>query len=118
VEGYGLSEASPVTHCNPVFGRRKMGSIGLPFPDMDARIVDIKTGEKEMPIGETGELVVKGPQVMKGYWNNPTKQPILSAMDGSTPATLPGWTRRLLFHRGPHQGHDQNRGRECLPEGG
>ncbi|MCK9418999.1 MAG: long-chain fatty acid--CoA ligase [Nitrospirae bacterium] len=71
VEGYGLSEASPVTHCNPVFGRRKMGSIGLPFPDMDAKIVDIKTGEKEMPIGETGELVVKGPQVMKGYWNNP-----------------------------------------------
>jgi long-chain acyl-CoA synthetase len=71
VEGYGLSEASPVTHCNPVFGRRKMGSIGLPFPDMDARIVDIETGEKEMPVGETGELVVKGPQVMKGYWNNP-----------------------------------------------
>jgi long-chain acyl-CoA synthetase len=71
VEGYGLSEASPVTHCNPVFGRRKMGSIGLPFPDMDARIVDIETGEKEMPIGETGELVVKGPQVMKGYWNKP-----------------------------------------------
>ena len=71
VEGYGLSEASPVTHCNPVFGRRKLGSIGLPFPDMDARIVDIETGEKEMPVGETGELVVKGPQVMKGYWNNP-----------------------------------------------
>jgi long-chain acyl-CoA synthetase len=71
VEGYGLSEASPVTHCNPVFGRRKMGSIGLPFPDMDAGIVDIETGEKEMPVGETGELVVKGPQVMKGYWNKP-----------------------------------------------
>jgi long-chain acyl-CoA synthetase len=71
VEGYGLSEASPVTHCNPVFGRRKLGSIGLPFPDMEARIVDIETGEKEMPVGETGELVVKGPQVMKGYWNNP-----------------------------------------------
>jgi long-chain acyl-CoA synthetase len=71
VEGYGLSEASPVTHCNPVFGRRKIGSIGLPFPDMDAKIVDIETGEKEMPVGETGELVVKGPQVMKGYWNKP-----------------------------------------------
>jgi long-chain acyl-CoA synthetase len=71
VEGYGLSEASPVTHCNPVFGKRKMGSIGLPFPDMDAKIVDIETGEKDMPIGETGELVVKGPQVMKGYWNKP-----------------------------------------------
>ncbi len=71
VEGYGLSEASPVTHCNPVFGRRKMGSIGLPFPDMDAMIVDLETGEKAMPVGETGELVVKGPQVMKGYWNKP-----------------------------------------------
>jgi long-chain acyl-CoA synthetase len=71
VEGYGLSEASPVTHCNPVFGRRKIGSIGLPFPDMDARIVDIGNEEKEMPVGETGELVVKGPQVMKGYWNKP-----------------------------------------------
>jgi long-chain acyl-CoA synthetase len=71
VEGYGLSEASPVTHCNPVFGTRKIGSIGLPFPDMEARIVDIETGEKEMPVGESGELVVKGPQVMKGYWNKP-----------------------------------------------
>jgi long-chain acyl-CoA synthetase len=71
VEGYGLSEASPVTHCNPVFGRRKLGSIGLPFPDTEAKIVDIENGEKEMPVGETGELVVKGPQVMKGYWNKP-----------------------------------------------
>jgi long-chain acyl-CoA synthetase len=71
VEGYGLSEASPVTHCNPVFGKRKLGSIGLPFPDMDAKIVDLDTGEKELPVGEAGELVVKGPQVMKGYWNKP-----------------------------------------------
>jgi long-chain acyl-CoA synthetase len=71
VEGYGLSEASPVTHCNPLFGKRKLGSIGVPFPDMDAKIVDLDTGEKDMPVGETGELVVKGPQVMKGYWNKP-----------------------------------------------
>ncbi len=71
VEGYGLSEASPVTHCNPLFGKRKIGSIGLPFPDTEAKIVDIETGEQEMPVGETGELVVKGPQVMKGYWNKP-----------------------------------------------
>ncbi len=69
VEGYGLSEASPVTHCNPLFGRRKNGSIGLPFPDTDARIVDIETGLKDLPVGETGELVVRGPQVMQGYWN-------------------------------------------------
>ncbi len=68
VEGYGLTEASPVTHCNPIFGMRKKGSIGLPFPDTDARIVDPVDGKKEMPVGEIGELIVKGPQVMKGYW--------------------------------------------------
>ena len=73
VEGYGLSEASPVTHANPIFGRRKVGSIGLPWPDTDAQIVDIETGEKSLSIGETGELVIKGPQVMRGYWNKPAE---------------------------------------------
>ncbi len=71
VEGYGLSEASPVTHSNPIFGRRKIGSIGLPWPHTEARIVDMETGEKVLPIGEAGELVIRGPQVMKGYWNKP-----------------------------------------------
>jgi long-chain acyl-CoA synthetase len=71
IEGYGLSEASPVTHSNPIFGKRKVCSIGLPWPDVDARIVDLETGEKTLPVGEAGELVVKGPQVMKGYWNKP-----------------------------------------------
>ncbi|RJQ04482.1 MAG: long-chain fatty acid--CoA ligase [Bacillota bacterium] len=71
VEGYGLSEASPVTHSNPIYGLRKNGCIGLPFPDTVSKIMDIETGEKELPIGETGELVIKGPQVMKGYWNKP-----------------------------------------------
>jgi long-chain acyl-CoA synthetase len=69
VEGYGLSEASPVTHANPIYGNRKIGSIGLPWPDTEARIVDIKT-EQPLPPGETGELVIRGPQVMKNYWNN------------------------------------------------
>ncbi len=69
VEGYGLSEASPVTHANPIFGRRKPGTIGLPWPDTEARIVDIETGERELDAGTAGELVVKGPQVMQGYWN-------------------------------------------------
>jgi long-chain acyl-CoA synthetase len=73
VEGYGLSEASPGTHVNPVYGRRKVGSIGLPLPDTDVRIVDTETGEREMPIGEVGELVIRGPQVMQGYWNNPAE---------------------------------------------
>jgi long-chain acyl-CoA synthetase len=71
VEGYGLSEASPVTHANPIFGRRKSGSIGLPWPDTEALIVDVETGTRVMPVGESGELVIKGPQVMKGYWNKP-----------------------------------------------
>ncbi len=71
VEGYGLSETSPVTHCNPIFGKRVPGSIGLPFPDVDIKIVDVETGEKELPIGEVGELCIKGPQVMEGYLNMP-----------------------------------------------
>ncbi len=71
VEGYGLSEASPVTHANPIFGRRKIGSIGLPWPDTETRIVDIETGERTLPVGEAGELLIRGPQVMKGYWNKP-----------------------------------------------
>jgi long-chain acyl-CoA synthetase len=73
VEGYGLTEASPVTHCNPIEGEGKIGTIGLPFPDTDCRIVDLDTGEREIPPGEIGELCIRGPQVMKGYWNMPTE---------------------------------------------
>lgn len=71
LEGYGLSEASPVTHCNPLSGTRKAGSIGMPYPDTDCRIVDIETGTEDLSPGEAGELLIKGPQVMKGYWNRP-----------------------------------------------
>ncbi|MEC0371323.1 AMP-binding protein [Paenibacillus chibensis] len=70
IEGYGLTEASPVTHANNIWEKRKTGSIGIPFPDTIARIVHPETGE-EMPLGDVGELVVQGPQVMKGYWNRP-----------------------------------------------
>ncbi len=73
-EGYGLTEASPVTHCSPVdktLRTVKVGSIGLPLPDTDARIVDLETGKKTLNADETGELAVKGPQVMKGYWRKP-----------------------------------------------
>ncbi len=68
IEGYGLTEASPVTHCNNIWGTRKLGSIGVPFIDTLAKVVDSKSGE-DLPAGEIGELAVKGPQVMKGYWN-------------------------------------------------
>ena len=74
VEGYGLTESSPVTHCNPLdksLKTVKIGSIGLPWPDTEAKIVDVETGAKELALGEVGELMVRGPQVMKGYWNMP-----------------------------------------------
>jgi long-chain acyl-CoA synthetase len=72
VEGYGLTETSPVTHGNPL-SRNRIGFIGIPWPDTDARIVDVDTGEKELPVGEIGELIIHGPQVMKGYWQQPTE---------------------------------------------
>ncbi|MCP1157700.1 long-chain-fatty-acid--CoA ligase [Bacillus infantis] len=71
LEGYGLSEASPTTHCNPVFAARKAGSVGIGFPSTDYKIVDLASGSQEVPAGELGEVIIKGPQVMKGYWNMP-----------------------------------------------
>jgi long-chain acyl-CoA synthetase len=72
VEGFGMTESSPVTHINPFAGgKRKVGSIGLPIPDTQCRIVGLEDGTTDMPVGESGELLVKGPQVMKGYWNQP-----------------------------------------------
>ncbi|WP_082198390.1 long-chain fatty acid--CoA ligase [Bacillus sp. FJAT-26390] len=72
IEGYGLSEASPVTHANPIWGHRKIGTIGIPLPDTDAAVISPETGER-VGIGELGELVVRGPQVMQGYWNKPVE---------------------------------------------
>jgi long-chain acyl-CoA synthetase len=71
VEGFGLTETSPVTHVNPLRTLRKVGSIGVPFVETDARIVDLDTGTQALPPGQDGELVVRGPQVMRGYWNRP-----------------------------------------------
>jgi long-chain acyl-CoA synthetase len=86
-EGYGLTECSPVTHTNPQKGMKKIGSIGLPIPDTEILIVDTETHSKIMPMGEPGELVIKGPQVMKGYWNKPeeTKKQLVRELFG-----LPG----------------------------
>jgi long-chain acyl-CoA synthetase len=71
VEGYGLTEASPVTHCSPLLGERREGSIGVPVPGTVAAIFDQETGTRQLGLGETGELAVRGPQVMRGYWKRP-----------------------------------------------
>ncbi len=71
IEGYGLTETSPVATTNPINGIRKIGSIGIPIPDTELKIVDVDDYTKIMPLGEEGEIMIKGPQVMKGYWNKP-----------------------------------------------
>jgi long-chain acyl-CoA synthetase len=80
-EGYGLSEASPVTHTSPSLAIRKPGSIGIPLPDTDQKIVDLETGETEVPLGEAGELCIAGPQVMKGYWQRDDETAIALRVD-------------------------------------
>ena len=72
-EGWGMSETTSLGIANPVMGLKKFGSIGIPFPGMDVKLVDLETGTTEVPRGEPGELCIKGPLVMKGYWENPDK---------------------------------------------
>ena len=81
-QGYGLTEAGPTTHCTPVEGEPNYGSAGLAFPDTDVKIVDLQLGEVEMPPGERGELIVRGPQVMKGYWRD---------QEGTDRVLVDGW---------------------------
>jgi long-chain acyl-CoA synthetase len=90
-EGYGLSETSPVTHTTPQLGLRKPGTIGVPVPDTDIKVVDLEDGTRELPIGEVGELCVSGPQVMKGYWRQPDESARVLRADASG---------RIWFHTG------------------
>ena len=76
VEVYGMTECTTLCHANPWRGKTKVGSVGVPIPDTDCKIVDVETGEKEMPIGEPGEIVIKGPQVADGYYNKPQETAI------------------------------------------
>jgi len=87
VEAYGLTETSPTATMDPV-GNPRYRSIGIPVPDTDVKVVDMETGAREMPVGEVGEIIIKGPQVMKGYWNKPeeTGHAIRIGPDGE-----PGW---------------------------
>jgi long-chain acyl-CoA synthetase len=85
LEGFGMSEAPTATHANPVFGENRTGSIGLPFPDVDCRIVSLDDGETDLPVGEIGELVISGPQLMSGYHGMPTETSnTLRKKDGKT----------------------------------
>ena len=91
LEGYGLSETSPVTHSTPQLAARRPGSIGIPIPDTDMKVVDVEIGTRELPVGEAGELCIAGPQVMKGYWNRP---------DETARALRPDTEGRIWFHTG------------------
>jgi long-chain acyl-CoA synthetase len=82
VEGYGLTETSPITHANPITGARKSGSIGLPIPDTDCRIVDLDDWTKQVGDDEPGELIVSGPQVMRGYLNRSEETEAMIKTDG------------------------------------
>ncbi len=81
VEGYGLTEASPVTHANPIDGTARAGTIGVPLPNTEARIINTETGEL-CPAGERGELQIRGPQIMQGYWNRPEETEAVLSDDG------------------------------------
>jgi long-chain acyl-CoA synthetase len=81
IEGYGMSETSPLTHANPLNGERRIGWVGLPVSDTDARIVDVEDPERRIPPGEPGELALSGPQVMRGYWQRPDET-ALALQDG------------------------------------
>jgi len=82
VEGFGLSETSPVTHCNPLYGERRPGWIGVPLPNTEAKVVDVDDPSTTKPAGEEGELLLKGPQVMSGYWNRPEETAQVLSEDG------------------------------------
>jgi long-chain acyl-CoA synthetase len=83
LEGFGMSEAPTATHVNPLRGENRTGSVGLPLPDMDMRIVSLDDGETDVPVGEPGELIMAGPQIMLGYHNMPDEtSKVLKEMDG------------------------------------
>ncbi|HVE98548.1 MAG TPA: AMP-binding protein [Mycobacteriales bacterium] len=82
VEGYGMTETSPSTHANPIFGKRKAGTIGLPLPGTECRVVDQDDATRDVPVGEPGELAIRGPQVFVGYWNKPEETAATLTKDG------------------------------------
>ncbi|MFX0106386.1 MAG: AMP-binding protein, partial [Candidatus Hodarchaeota archaeon] len=71
VEGYGMTEASPGVSMNPYLGKKKIGTVGVPLPNTEVKIVDVSDRSREVPLGEPGEIAIRGPQIFKGYWNKP-----------------------------------------------
>jgi long-chain acyl-CoA synthetase len=94
IEGFGMSETSPVTHVNPLGGQRKIGSVGIPVSSTEARIVSVDDGRTPLPVGQEGELIVRGPQVMLGYWQRPEE---------TASALIDGW-----MHTGDLASMDQD----------
>jgi long-chain acyl-CoA synthetase len=96
-QGYGLSETSPTTHAQTILGLRKPESCGIPYPDTECKIVDLETGEREMPVGDPGELIIRGPQVMRGYWQQPeeTARALRPDPDGRGPWFYTGDIARM-----------------------
>lgn len=82
---------------HPLEGVEKVGSIGIPLPDTEACVVDMEDGTRTLPPGEEGELVIRGPQVMRGYWNQPEETRAAIRTGGCIPATWRGWTRTGTF---------------------
>ncbi|MGQ4496311.1 AMP-binding protein [Dermabacteraceae bacterium P13101] len=82
VEGYGMTESSPITFCNPLTEQRRVGTIGIPVPSTLVKVVDVEDSTKEVPVGEPGELMVHGPQVFHGYWNKPDETSAVLSADG------------------------------------
>lgn len=111
-EGYGLSEASPVTCFNPLDRPRKPGSIGTSIMNVENKVVD-EFGE-EVPPGEVGELVVRGPNVMKGYYKLEEETAAALKMAGCIPGTWPGWTMKAIFTSWIGKRHDSCRWLQCL----
>jgi long-chain acyl-CoA synthetase len=107
VEGYGLTEASPVTHANPLNGQRKLGSIGIPLPSTEAAVLDLRRGRKEVEPGQIGELAVRGPQVMMSYWKDKKATTKVITKDGwlLTGDVAQMDLRRLFPHYRPQSRH-------------
>ena len=117
LEGFGLSEASPVTHSNPADGSSRIGSIGLPLPNTDVKLVDLETGLTEVSPGEVGELAIRGPQVMQGYLDDPEETAIALRQGwlytGDLAVMSDGW---ILRNRGSKKRHDHFRRSQRFPQ--